>query len=77
MLMSVVRTRSLPLDSPCQGLGNLAVSQPSCFLLVAWQLGAERVLQLNDNLKKSALVFPTRKVAPSPAYPPEIIQLPR
>ncbi|KAG5452055.1 hypothetical protein CSKR_111099 [Clonorchis sinensis] len=30
------------------GLGNLAVSQPSCFLWVAWQLGTERVLQLNN-----------------------------
>ncbi|KAG5450905.1 hypothetical protein CSKR_109256, partial [Clonorchis sinensis] len=35
----------LPL---CLGLGNLAVSQPSCFLPVAWQLDTERVLQLND-----------------------------
>ncbi|KAG5452653.1 hypothetical protein CSKR_114424, partial [Clonorchis sinensis] len=39
---SVVRTRPLPLDFPCLGLGNLAVSQPSCFLWVAWQLGTER-----------------------------------
>ncbi|GAA54812.1 small glutamine-rich tetratricopeptide repeat-containing protein beta [Clonorchis sinensis] len=30
------------------GLGNLAVSQPSCNLRVTWQLGTERVLQLND-----------------------------
>ncbi|KAG5447959.1 hypothetical protein CSKR_100925 [Clonorchis sinensis] len=45
---SVVRTRPLPLDFPCLGLGNLAVSQPSCFLRVAWQLGTERVLQLNS-----------------------------
>ncbi|KER24693.1 LOW QUALITY PROTEIN: hypothetical protein T265_14357, partial [Opisthorchis viverrini] len=30
------------------GLGNLAVSQPSCFLRVAWQLGTERVPQLTD-----------------------------
>ncbi|KAG5445375.1 hypothetical protein CSKR_104637 [Clonorchis sinensis] len=29
-------------------LGNLAVSQPSCFLRVEWQLGTGRVLQLND-----------------------------
>ncbi|GAA57113.1 hypothetical protein CLF_112188, partial [Clonorchis sinensis] len=29
-------------------LGNLAVSQPSCFLRVARQLGTERVLQLNS-----------------------------
>ncbi|KAG5443088.1 hypothetical protein CSKR_113848 [Clonorchis sinensis] len=35
-------------DFPCLGLGNLAVSQPSCFLLVAWQLGTERVLQLSN-----------------------------
>ncbi|KAG5449610.1 hypothetical protein CSKR_104156, partial [Clonorchis sinensis] len=34
-------------------LGNLAVSQPSCFLWVAWQLGTERVLQLKG------LRFPT------------------
>ncbi|KAG5446841.1 hypothetical protein CSKR_114367 [Clonorchis sinensis] len=32
---SVVRTRPQPLDFPCLGLGNLAVSQPSCFLRVA------------------------------------------
>ncbi|KAG5450642.1 hypothetical protein CSKR_100117 [Clonorchis sinensis] len=31
-----------------KGLDNLAVSQPSCFLRVAWQLDAERVLRLND-----------------------------
>ncbi|GAA49161.1 hypothetical protein CLF_102604 [Clonorchis sinensis] len=30
------------------GLSNLAVSQPSCILPVAWQLGTERMLQLND-----------------------------
>ncbi|GAA57746.1 hypothetical protein CLF_113149 [Clonorchis sinensis] len=30
-------------------LGNLAVSQPSCFLWVAWQLGTERVLQLKED----------------------------
>ncbi|GAA53426.1 hypothetical protein CLF_110192, partial [Clonorchis sinensis] len=30
-----------------EGLDNLAVSQPSCNLRVAWQLGTERVLQLN------------------------------
>ncbi|KAG5443000.1 hypothetical protein CSKR_107177 [Clonorchis sinensis] len=44
---SVVRTRPLPLDFPCLALGNLAVFQPSCNLRVAWQLGTERVLQLN------------------------------
>ncbi|KER26351.1 hypothetical protein T265_06396 [Opisthorchis viverrini] len=33
---------------PCLGLGNLAVSQPSCNLRMAWQLGTERMLQLND-----------------------------
>ncbi|KER27862.1 LOW QUALITY PROTEIN: hypothetical protein T265_13696 [Opisthorchis viverrini] len=37
------------LDFSCLGLGNLAVSQPSCFLLVTWHLGTERVLQLNVN----------------------------
>ncbi|KAG5451169.1 hypothetical protein CSKR_102663 [Clonorchis sinensis] len=45
---SVVRTQRLPLNFPCLDLGNLAVSQPSCFLRVAWQLGIERVLQLNQ-----------------------------
>ncbi|KER31058.1 hypothetical protein T265_02622 [Opisthorchis viverrini] len=29
--MSVVPTRPQPLDFPCLGLGNLAVSEPSCF----------------------------------------------
>ncbi|KER30907.1 hypothetical protein T265_02722 [Opisthorchis viverrini] len=45
---SVVRTRPPPLDFPCLGLGNLRVSQLSCLLRVAWQLGTERALQLND-----------------------------
>ncbi|KER24700.1 hypothetical protein T265_07700 [Opisthorchis viverrini] len=45
---SVVRTRPAPLDFPCLGLDNLAVSQPSCFLRVAWQLGTGKALQLND-----------------------------
>ncbi|KAG5444601.1 Yip1 member 1 [Clonorchis sinensis] len=31
-----------------KGLGSLAVSQPSCFPRVTWQLGTERVLQLNS-----------------------------
>ncbi|KAG5452994.1 hypothetical protein CSKR_110357, partial [Clonorchis sinensis] len=30
------------------GLGNLAVSQPSCFLQAAWEIGTGRVLQLNQ-----------------------------
>ncbi|KER33510.1 hypothetical protein T265_00625 [Opisthorchis viverrini] len=34
-------------DRKVRGLGNLAVSQPSCFLRVAWRLGTGRVLQLN------------------------------
>ncbi|KAG5454564.1 condensin complex non-SMC subunit Cnd1 [Clonorchis sinensis] len=46
----VVRTWRLPLDFPCLGLGNLAVSQPSCFPGVAWQLGTERGLVV-DQLK--------------------------
>ncbi|KAG5443019.1 hypothetical protein CSKR_113263 [Clonorchis sinensis] len=45
---SVAGTRPLPLDFPCLDLGNLAVFQPSYFFRVAWQLGTERVLQLND-----------------------------
>ncbi|KAG5454193.1 hypothetical protein CSKR_111152 [Clonorchis sinensis] len=47
-IRSAVRIRPLPLDFPCLGLGNLAVSKPSCFRRVAWQLGTERVLQLNS-----------------------------
>ncbi|KER33406.1 LOW QUALITY PROTEIN: hypothetical protein T265_12620 [Opisthorchis viverrini] len=35
-------------DRKVRGLGNLAVSQPSCNLRVAWQLGTGRVLQLNE-----------------------------
>ncbi|KER27754.1 hypothetical protein T265_05244 [Opisthorchis viverrini] len=38
---SVVRTRPLPLDFPCLGFSRLAVSKPSCHLLVARQLGTE------------------------------------
>ncbi|KER28462.1 hypothetical protein T265_04691 [Opisthorchis viverrini] len=49
-IKSVVRTRSLHLEFPCLALGNLAVSQLSCLLLVAWQLGTERTLQLNQGL---------------------------
>ncbi|KER19713.1 LOW QUALITY PROTEIN: hypothetical protein T265_15468 [Opisthorchis viverrini] len=41
----VVRTRPLPLDFPYLGLGNLARSQPSCNLWVAWQLGTERFMK--------------------------------
>ncbi|KAG5452728.1 hypothetical protein CSKR_102158 [Clonorchis sinensis] len=47
---SVVRTRPLPLNLPCLALVNLAVSQPSCLLRVGWQLGTERMSQLNDVL---------------------------
>ncbi|KAG5450054.1 hypothetical protein CSKR_103288 [Clonorchis sinensis] len=39
---SVDRTRPLPLDFPCLGLGTLAVSQPSCFLWLARQLGTPK-----------------------------------
>ncbi|KAG5443605.1 hypothetical protein CSKR_102504 [Clonorchis sinensis] len=45
---SMVRTRHLPPDFPCLGLGNLTVSQPSCFPRVAWRLGTERVLRPNS-----------------------------
>ncbi|KER28596.1 hypothetical protein T265_04639 [Opisthorchis viverrini] len=44
-----------PLKGPCSkggSLSNLAVSQPSCFLRVAWQLGTQRVLQLDDFFMK-------------------------
>ncbi|KAG5445855.1 hypothetical protein CSKR_111998 [Clonorchis sinensis] len=44
---SVVQTRPLPLDLFCLGFRNLAVFQPWYFLRVTWQLGTERVLQLN------------------------------
>ncbi|KAG5445494.1 hypothetical protein CSKR_100982, partial [Clonorchis sinensis] len=50
---SVVRTRPLPLAYPCLGLGQLVVSQPSYFLLAAWHLGIERMLQLNDSIRFS------------------------
>ncbi|KER24068.1 hypothetical protein T265_14499, partial [Opisthorchis viverrini] len=46
--MSVARIQPPPPDFPCLGLGNLAVSQPPCFLWIAWQLSTERVLRLND-----------------------------
>ncbi|KER21462.1 hypothetical protein T265_10223 [Opisthorchis viverrini] len=39
------RTRPPPLDFRCLGLGNLVVSQPSCFIRVAWQLITERITQ--------------------------------
>ncbi|KAG5443175.1 hypothetical protein CSKR_108495 [Clonorchis sinensis] len=45
---SVGRTQPLHLDCSCPSLGNLAVSKPSWFFQVAWQLGTERVLQLNN-----------------------------
>ncbi|KER22315.1 hypothetical protein T265_09559 [Opisthorchis viverrini] len=45
---SVVGTRPLQLDFSCQSLANLAVFETSCFPRVTWQLGTERVLQLND-----------------------------
>ncbi|KER29254.1 LOW QUALITY PROTEIN: hypothetical protein T265_13411 [Opisthorchis viverrini] len=50
---SVVRNRSLSLDFPCLGLTCLAVSKSSCFVLVAWKLGTERVLQMNDYMLSS------------------------
>ncbi|KER27368.1 hypothetical protein T265_13807, partial [Opisthorchis viverrini] len=62
---SVVRTRPLPLDFLCLGLGNLAVSQLSFFRQVAWQIGTGRVIHLiylfqytgSPRLKKSTLTF--------------------
>ncbi|KAG5452438.1 hypothetical protein CSKR_112866, partial [Clonorchis sinensis] len=41
-------TTSFSLGFHCAGLSNLAVSQSPSFFLVARQLGAERMLQLND-----------------------------
>ncbi|KER26533.1 hypothetical protein T265_06251 [Opisthorchis viverrini] len=49
---SVVRAPPMPLEFPCPGLGNLAVSQSSCFFRVAWQLRTEKLLQLNDSKKE-------------------------
>ncbi|KAG5444764.1 hypothetical protein CSKR_111310 [Clonorchis sinensis] len=40
---------TLHLNFSCLGLGNLAVFRSSCFLRETWQLGTERVLQLNDH----------------------------
>ncbi|KAG5445458.1 hypothetical protein CSKR_103729, partial [Clonorchis sinensis] len=40
-------------------LGNLAVSQLSCFILVAWQSGTERVLQLSDFFQRFYAGCPT------------------
>ncbi|KER23902.1 hypothetical protein T265_08321 [Opisthorchis viverrini] len=45
---SVVRTRPLFSDFSCLGLGNLAVSRPSCSLRVARQLTETRGLRLPD-----------------------------
>ncbi|GAA52765.1 hypothetical protein CLF_108777 [Clonorchis sinensis] len=46
---------------PKLGFGNLEDSQPSCFLLMAWQLGTERVLRLNDDDDDG--VFSTSKIS--------------
>ncbi|KAG5446150.1 hypothetical protein CSKR_106116 [Clonorchis sinensis] len=43
------------------GLGNLAVPQPSCFPRVAWQLGTERVLQLNSWSLDTAIISDDRQ----------------
>ncbi|KAG5449895.1 Annexin B11 [Clonorchis sinensis] len=64
---SVVRTPPLPLDFSCLGVDNLAVSQPSCNLWVAWQLGTERVLQLNDLRKISGRRFVLEQDRPIPS----------
>ncbi|KAG5453008.1 hypothetical protein CSKR_109428 [Clonorchis sinensis] len=42
-----VRDSNPTSASRLPGLGNPAVSHSSCFLLVAWQLGTGKVLQLN------------------------------
>ncbi|KER27018.1 hypothetical protein T265_05850 [Opisthorchis viverrini] len=39
-------------------LGNLAVSQPSCNIRVVWQLGTERVPQLNDSRELCSKISP-------------------
>ncbi|KAG5441160.1 hypothetical protein CSKR_102745 [Clonorchis sinensis] len=61
--MFVVRTRPPPLGFPCLGLGKLAVSQPSCFPRVAWQLGTERVLQLNSSSIRNLAPITTQLAA--------------
>ncbi|KAG5452750.1 hypothetical protein CSKR_102180 [Clonorchis sinensis] len=44
-------------------LSNLAISQPSCFLLVEWQLDTERVLQRNHSLLHCSRTLMVRLVA--------------
>ncbi|GAA55419.1 hypothetical protein CLF_107882 [Clonorchis sinensis] len=48
--------RNTKTDSK-NGLGNLAIAQPSCNLRVAWQSGTKRVLQLNGLLQKVVSPF--------------------
>ncbi|KAG5452553.1 hypothetical protein CSKR_114040 [Clonorchis sinensis] len=47
--MHAIRRSPAANSTPKFGLGDLAVSQPSCSLLVALRLDTERMLQLNDN----------------------------
>ncbi|KER22441.1 hypothetical protein T265_09458 [Opisthorchis viverrini] len=50
------------------GLGNLAVSQPSCLLRVARQLGTESVLQLNDFFCKPERLVESQTVVASRSH---------
>ncbi|KER28550.1 hypothetical protein T265_13567, partial [Opisthorchis viverrini] len=66
-LQLFIRTRL----SKTSGLGNLAVTQPSCFLWVTWQLGTERMLQLNDYLWNRSFFVKTEDQPPprvTPSY---------
>ncbi|KAG5453579.1 hypothetical protein CSKR_109533 [Clonorchis sinensis] len=59
----------LPL---CLGLGNLAVSRPSCFLWVAWQLGTERVRGSNPT---SASRLPLSRLGQPGSLPALVLPL--
>ncbi|KER18856.1 hypothetical protein T265_12126 [Opisthorchis viverrini] len=63
---SVVRSRPLHFNFPCLGLGDLAVSQPSCFLQVAWQLGTGRVLEPNSFSGRNQPLIPKKLHGMSP-----------
>ncbi|KER19929.1 LOW QUALITY PROTEIN: hypothetical protein T265_15430 [Opisthorchis viverrini] len=60
---------------------NLAVSQPSCFLRVAWRLGTDRVLQLNDlSFIYLEHTFESKALVEDPSsstFPSELTQLPK
>ncbi|GAA48225.1 hypothetical protein CLF_101338 [Clonorchis sinensis] len=55
---SETRVQCFPLVRTHRGLSVLAVYQSSCFLRVAWQLGTERVLELNDFFEEKQSEMP-------------------